>query len=32
MEMGVLVHGGPLPAQVEAHLARLVEQGVFELA
>jgi phosphatidylserine/phosphatidylglycerophosphate/cardiolipin synthase-like enzyme len=32
MEMGVLVHGGPLPAQVDRHLAQLVEQGVFELA
>jgi phosphatidylserine/phosphatidylglycerophosphate/cardiolipin synthase-like enzyme len=31
MEMGVLVHGGPLPAQVERHLEWLVEQGVFEL-
>ena len=29
MEMGILVHGGALPAQVEAHLARLIEQGVF---
>jgi phosphatidylserine/phosphatidylglycerophosphate/cardiolipin synthase-like enzyme len=31
MEMGILVHGGPLPAQVQQHLERLVEQGVFEL-
>ena len=31
MEMGILVHGGALPAQVEAHLVRLVEQGVFQL-
>ncbi len=31
MEMGLLVHGGALPAQVEAHLERLVERGVFEL-
>lgn len=31
MEMGLLVHGGELPAQVEAHLERLVERGVFEL-
>jgi len=29
MEMGLLVHGGPLPAQVETHLARLVERGMF---
>jgi phosphatidylserine/phosphatidylglycerophosphate/cardiolipin synthase-like enzyme len=31
MELGLLVHGGPLPAQVETHLERLVERGVFEL-
>ncbi len=31
MEMGLLVHGGPLPAQVETHLEQLVEQGVFRL-
>ena len=30
MEMGLLVHGGPLPAQMEAHLRRLAEEGVFE--
>jgi phosphatidylserine/phosphatidylglycerophosphate/cardiolipin synthase-like enzyme len=30
MEMGLLVRGGDLPAQVEAHLVRLVEQGVFQ--
>ena len=30
MEMGLLVHGGPLPLQVERHLVRLVEDGVFE--
>jgi phosphatidylserine/phosphatidylglycerophosphate/cardiolipin synthase-like enzyme len=30
MEMGLLIHGGPLPVQVETHLERLVEQGVFE--
>ncbi|MDY7076593.1 MAG: DISARM system phospholipase D-like protein DrmC [Chloroflexota bacterium] len=30
MEMGLLVHGGPLPAQVETHLERLVEQRVFQ--
>lgn len=29
MEMGLLLHGGPLPAQVEAHLQRLVEMKVF---
>jgi phosphatidylserine/phosphatidylglycerophosphate/cardiolipin synthase-like enzyme len=29
MEMGLIVRGGPLPAQVAAHLARLVDQGVF---
>jgi phosphatidylserine/phosphatidylglycerophosphate/cardiolipin synthase-like enzyme len=32
MEMGLLVQGGPLPAQVERHLAQLVEQGIFEPA
>ena len=31
MEMGILVHGGPLPSQVERHFTRLVEQGAFEL-
>ena len=31
MEMGLLVRGGERPAQVEAHLVRLVEQGVFQL-
>lgn len=31
MEMGLLVRGGPLPAQAETHLERLVEQGVFQL-
>ena len=31
MELGLLVRGGALPAQVEAHLERLVERGVFEL-
>ena len=30
MELGLLVRGGPLPAQVERHLSRLVEQGVFQ--
>ena len=30
MEMGVLVRGGAVPKQVEEHLLRLVEQGVFE--
>jgi phosphatidylserine/phosphatidylglycerophosphate/cardiolipin synthase-like enzyme len=30
MEMGLLVHGGSLPTQAEAHLERLVEEGVFE--
>jgi phosphatidylserine/phosphatidylglycerophosphate/cardiolipin synthase-like enzyme len=29
MEMGLLVRGGPLPQQVERHLVRLVETGVF---
>jgi phosphatidylserine/phosphatidylglycerophosphate/cardiolipin synthase-like enzyme len=32
MEMGLLVQGGPLPARVETHLERLVEQGVFQPA
>ncbi|MCI0578103.1 MAG: DISARM system phospholipase D-like protein DrmC [Chloroflexi bacterium] len=31
MEMGILVRGGPLPGQVEKHLARLIEQGDFKL-
>lgn len=31
MEMGLLVRGGDQPAQVEAHLLRLVEQQVFQL-
>jgi hypothetical protein len=31
MGMGLLIHGGALPAQVEAHLACLGEQGVFEV-
>lgn len=30
MEMGVMIHGGDSPEQVERHLARLVEQGIFE--
>lgn len=30
MEMGILVRGGPLPGRVQVHLARLIEQGVFE--
>jgi phosphatidylserine/phosphatidylglycerophosphate/cardiolipin synthase-like enzyme len=30
MEMGLLLHGGPLPGQVERHLVRLVQQGVFQ--
>jgi phosphatidylserine/phosphatidylglycerophosphate/cardiolipin synthase-like enzyme len=30
MEMGLLVRGGPLPAQVETHLEQLVGQGVFQ--
>jgi phosphatidylserine/phosphatidylglycerophosphate/cardiolipin synthase-like enzyme len=30
MEMGVLVRGGTAPPQVEQHLLRLVEQGVFQ--
>lgn len=32
MEMGVLIRGGPLPAQVTEHLKRLVEAGVFQEA
>ena len=28
MEMGVLIRGGELPAKVEAHFARLIEQGI----
>lgn len=32
MEMGLLVRGGVLPVQVETHLQRLVDQGVFQLA
>jgi hypothetical protein len=28
MELGMLVHGGPLPGQVAAHLERLMELGV----
>jgi phosphatidylserine/phosphatidylglycerophosphate/cardiolipin synthase-like enzyme len=31
MEMGLLVRGGPLSGQVQQHLSRLVEKGVFEL-
>ncbi|MFZ1599058.1 MAG: DISARM system phospholipase D-like protein DrmC [Anaerolineae bacterium] len=31
MEMGVIVHGGALPAQAAAHLARLVENRIFQL-
>lgn len=31
MEMGVIVHGGELPAQAAAHLARLVENRTFQL-
>jgi phosphatidylserine/phosphatidylglycerophosphate/cardiolipin synthase-like enzyme len=27
MEMGVLIRGGELPAKVDAHFARLIEQG-----
>jgi phosphatidylserine/phosphatidylglycerophosphate/cardiolipin synthase-like enzyme len=30
MEMGVLVRGGSLPGQVEKHLMRLSEEGMFE--
>jgi phosphatidylserine/phosphatidylglycerophosphate/cardiolipin synthase-like enzyme len=30
MEMGLLVRGGAAPSQVEQHLLRLVEQGVFQ--
>ncbi len=30
MELGLLVKGGPLPNQVQTHLARLVEKGVFQ--
>jgi phosphatidylserine/phosphatidylglycerophosphate/cardiolipin synthase-like enzyme len=32
MELGVLIHGGPLPKQVAAHLEQLVEVGVFREA
>jgi phosphatidylserine/phosphatidylglycerophosphate/cardiolipin synthase-like enzyme len=32
MEMGVLIRGGPLPAQVAEHLERLVDDGVFQEA
>ena len=28
MEMGVLIRGGELPAKVEAHFAKLIEQGI----
>jgi phosphatidylserine/phosphatidylglycerophosphate/cardiolipin synthase-like enzyme len=31
MEMGILIRGGPLPAQVETHLTRLIEQKIFNL-
>jgi phosphatidylserine/phosphatidylglycerophosphate/cardiolipin synthase-like enzyme len=31
MEMGILVRGGSLPVQVEKHLKRLSEMGIFEL-
>jgi len=31
MEMGLLVRGGSLPGQVQSHLTRLVERGVFEV-
>ena len=31
MELGLLIKGGPLPAQVQTHLNRLVEKGVFQL-
>jgi phosphatidylserine/phosphatidylglycerophosphate/cardiolipin synthase-like enzyme len=30
MEMGMMIRGGDSPKQVEKHLARLVEQGIFE--
>ena len=30
MELGVLIRGGPQPGQVQAHLTRLVERGVFQ--
>jgi len=29
MELGLLVTGGKLPAQVERHFERLIEAGVF---
>jgi len=29
MEMGLLLRGGPLPTQVDAHLRHLVEEGIF---
>ena len=28
MEMGILIRGGELPAKVEAHFAKLIEQGI----
>lgn len=31
MELGILIRGGPLPAQIQRHLTELVEKGVFEL-
>lgn len=31
MEMGVLLRGGPYPGQLQQHLAKLVESGVFQL-
>lgn len=30
VEMGIMVRGGPLPGQVERHLVRLIETGIFE--
>ena len=29
MELGVLINGGALPGQVQAHLTRLIEKGIF---
>jgi len=29
MELGILIRGGPFPAQLEAHLLRLTENGIF---
>ncbi|CAG0989962.1 Cardiolipin synthase B [Anaerolineae bacterium] len=31
MELGVLIRGGELPAKVEAHFAKLIEQGILRM-